>query len=62
MRRSRPAVTKGERKDMVLLDVTPLSLGVETHGGVITKVIERNTTIPTRRTEVFIDRQDNQRR
>jgi molecular chaperone DnaK len=53
-------VLAGEVKDVVLLDVTPLSLGVETLGGVMTKLIERNTTIPARRSEVFSTAEDNQ--
>jgi molecular chaperone DnaK len=53
-------VLKGEVKDVLLLDVTPMSLGIETRGGIFTKMIERNTTIPTRKSEIFTTAEDNQ--
>lgn len=54
------AVIKGDVKDVLLLDVTPLSLGIETLGGVMTKIIEKGTTIPTKKEQVFSTAEDNQ--
>ena len=59
-RRSRPVFSGGEKTDILLLDVTPLTLGIETLGGVMTPMIQKNTTIPTRKSEIFSTASDNQ--